>query len=62
MYMLKYNNTYHRTIAMKPTDVKSSPYFDFEVESNDIDRKCKVCDHAQISKYKNNFAKRYTRN
>ena len=28
----KYNNTYHRTIKIKPTDVKSSTYFNFEVE------------------------------
>ena len=25
----KYNNTYHRTIKMKPFDVKSSTYIDF---------------------------------
>ena len=26
----KYNNTYHSTIQMKPADVKSSRYIDFE--------------------------------
>ena len=28
----EYNNTYHRTIKMKPVDVKSSTYIDFDVE------------------------------
>ena len=28
-----YNNTYHRTIKMKPVDVKSSTYFDFNKEN-----------------------------
>ena len=28
----KYNNTYHRTIDMKPIDVKASRYFDFDIE------------------------------
>ena len=27
----KYNNTHHRTIKLKPTDVKSSMYIDFNV-------------------------------
>ena len=31
----KYNNTYHRTIKMKPVDVKPSTYIDFSKESND---------------------------
>ena len=26
----KYNNTYHSTIKMKPVDVKSSTYIDFD--------------------------------
>ena len=30
----EYNNTYHRTIKMKPSDVKSSTYIDFGVENN----------------------------
>ena len=25
----KYNNAYHRTIKMKPVDVKANTYFDF---------------------------------
>ena len=30
----EYNNTYHRTIKMKPSDVKSSTYIDCGVENN----------------------------
>ena len=49
----KYNNTYHRTIAMKPADVKSSSYTDFKKENNKEGFKFKVNGHARISKYKN---------
>ena len=55
-------NTYHRTIKMKPFDVKDNTYFDFEKEVNDKDPKFKIGDHAKISKYKNIFAKGYTPN
>ena len=41
----KYNNKYHRTIKMKPIDVKKNTYTDFKVESNDKDPKFKVVDH-----------------
>ena len=58
----EYNNTYHRTIKMKPVDVKDNTYIDFKKEVNDKDPKFKVGDHVRISKYKNVFAKRYTRN
>ena len=53
-------NTYHRTIKMKPTDVKSSTYIDFDVEHNDKDPKFKVDDHVRISKHRNISAKGYT--
>ena len=56
----EYNNTYHRTIKMKPTDVKDNTYIDFEKKVNDIDPKFKVGDHFRICKYKNIFAKGYT--
>ena len=52
-----YNNTYHRTIKMKPVDVKDNTYIDFKKEVNDKDPKFKVGDHVRISKYKNIFAK-----
>ena len=58
----EYNNTKHRTTKMKPTDVKGNTYIDFGKEINDNDPKFKVGDHVRISKYKNIFAKGYTRN
>ena len=51
------NNTYHKTIKMKPVDVKDGTYLDFKKEVNDKDPKFKVGDHVRISKYKNIFAK-----
>ena len=47
---------------MKPIDVKDNTYMDFKKEVNDKDPKFKVADDARISKYKNIFTKRYTRN
>ena len=41
----EYNNTYHRTIKMKPVDVKDNTYIDFKKEVNDKDG-----DHVRISK------------
>ena len=58
----EYNNTYHRTIKMKPTDVKDNTYINIGKEVNDKDSKFKVGDHVRISKYKNIFAKGYTSN
>ena len=54
----KYNNTYHRTTTMKPVDIKSSTYIDFNNENN----KESPSDHARISKYKIIFAKPYLPN
>ena len=48
----EYNNTYHRTIKMKPVDVKDNTYIDFEKEVNDKDPKFKVGDHVRISNTK----------
>ena len=58
----EYNNTYHRTIKMKPADVKDNTYIDFEKEVIDKDPKFKVGDYVRIFKYKNIFAKGYTPN
>ena len=58
----KYNNTVHKTINMKPLDVKDNTYIDSKKEVNDKDPKFKVGDHVKLSKYKNIFAKGYTPN
>ena len=56
------NNAYHRTIKMKPVDVKSSIYIDLNKANNKEDPKFKVGDHVRISKYKNIFGKGYVPN
>ena len=58
----EYNNTYHRTIKMKPIDVKDDMNIDSKKEVSDKDPKFKVGDHVRISKYENVFAKGYTPN
>ena len=58
----KYNNTYHRTIKMKPVDVNPSMYIDFDKENNKEGPKFKVGDHVKISEYKNIFSKGYVTN
>ena len=54
--------TYHKTIKMKPVDVKSDSFAEYDEESNEKDPKFKVGDHVRISKYKNVFAKGYAPN
>ena len=63
----EYNNTYHRTIKMKPVDVNDNTYIDSMKlhsgkEVNNKDPKFRVGDHVRISKYKNIFPKQYTPN
>ena len=58
----EYNNKYHKSIKMKPADVKNSTYIDVKKETNDKNPKFKVGDHVKISKYKNIFAKGYMPN
>ena len=58
----EYNNTYHRTIKMKPIDAKDNTYINTDKKINDKNPKFKVGDHVRISKYKNIFAKGYTPN
>ena len=55
----KYNNTYHRTIKIKPVDAQSNTYINSNKEINDKDSKFKIDDAVTISKYKNFFAKGY---
>ena len=38
-------NTYHRTIKMKPTEVKDNTYINYIKDINDKDPKFKVGDH-----------------
>ena len=33
----KYNNTYHSTMKMKPANINSSTYIDFNIENNKED-------------------------
>ena len=56
------NNTYHRTIKMKPVNVKDNAYIDSSKEVNDKEPQFKVGDHVRISKYNNLFGKGYTPN
>ena len=58
----KYNNTYHKSVKMKPVDVKDNTYISFKNKVNDKNLKLKVGDHVRISKYKNIFAKVYMPN
>ena len=51
----KYNNTVRKTIKMKPIDVTSHSYAEYNEESNKKYPKFKVGDHVRISKYKNKF-------
>ena len=46
----EYNNTYHRTIKMKPVNVKDNTSIDLKKKVNDKDSKFKVGDHVRISK------------
>ena len=54
------SNAYHRTIKVKPVDVKNDTYINIGKEINDKDLKFKVGDHVGISKYKGIFAKECT--
>ena len=38
----EYNNKYHRTIKMKPAEVKENTYIDFKKEVNDKDPNLKL--------------------
>ena len=48
---------YHSTIKMKPVDVNSSRYIDFNKVNKKEGSKFEVGDHGRILKYKNIFAK-----
>ena len=52
----------NNTIKMKPIDVNSDSYAEYNEDSNVTKPKFKVGDDVRISKYKNIFAKGYTQN
>ena len=52
-----YNPAFHNTIKMKPIDVKSNSYAEYNINSNTKDAKFKIGDDGRISKYKNVFTK-----
>ena len=60
--VIEYNNTYYRTIKMKPFDVKYSTYIDFDIQNNDKGPKFKDVDHVKIWKIKSIFGKVYAPN
>ena len=58
----KYNNTIHRTIKIKPIEVTSDFYAEYNEDFNKSEPKFKVGDRVRISKYKNISAKGYAPN
>ena len=56
----QHNNTYHRTIKMKPVDVKDNTYIGSIKEVNDKGPKLKFGDHVRISIHRNIFSKGFT--
>ena len=58
----KYKDKYHRTIKMKPVDVKWITYIESSKEIDYQDPKFKIGDMIRISKYKNIFSKGYVPN
>ena len=38
----KYNKTYHNTIKMKPTDIRSTSYAEYNIDSNEKDSNFKL--------------------
>ena len=53
----KYNNTIHRTIKLKPIDVRDDSFAEYNEDFNKKYPKFTVGDHVRISNYKNIFAK-----
>lgn len=47
---------------MKPVDVKSGTYIDFETENNERDSKLRIGNHVNIFKHRSIFANGYTPN
>ena len=62
MMQLKSRTIYHSRIKMELVDIKSSSYIDVNIKKTEKDPKFVVGSFVRISKYKNIFAKDYTRN
>ena len=60
--VMKYNNTVHRTMRMKPIGVTPGSYAEYSEDSNEKDPKFKVGACVGMLKYKSIFAKWYTQN
>ena len=58
----KCNNKYHRIIKLKPIDVRSDSFADYNEESNAKYPKFKIIDNVRILKYEPIFAKGYILN
>ena len=58
----RYNNTVHKTVKMKPIDVRNDSYAEYNEDFNKKGPQFKVNDHVRISKYKNIFAEGYVPN
>ena len=58
----KYNNTYHTNTTMKPIDVNSNYYAEYNVDSNKKEPKFKIGDDVKISRNTSIFAKENTPN
>ena len=58
----KYNNTNHSHFKMKPLQIKSYSYAEYNVDYNAKDPKFKIDNLVRITKYKNLFAKGYAPN
>ena len=53
----KHNNIYHRTIKMKPVDVKKkNTYINSSIETIDQNPKFKIGDFVRVSNYKKSFS------
>ena len=57
----KYYKAVHKTIKMKPIDVTGDSYVEYNEDFNKKDPKFKVGDNVRISKYKNIFARIYSK-
>ena len=53
----EYNSSYHRTIKIKPVEVKGNTYIGYIKKVNDKYPKFKAGDQVKITKYKNIIAK-----